>query len=263
MAQTVLELDEQTFDDLVARVTEAKTHGLALSPEDTQLLLDALMTLASLQERLSDKDITLHKLRKLLGIVKSSEKLSGLLKQQQPQARGEKPPRQGAGARNQKKKSQKKPTAKGVKASVVHHKLEGLKKGDVCPECQRGKLYKYEPARLLRISGSTAFTPVEHLSERLRCNACGEFFTADLPPEVKADGSRDQKYGYSARSIMGINKYFAGSPFYRQESLQSLLGMPISASTVFDQCEHLSNHLYPVFTALEQMACRRRSLSYR
>lgn len=250
VTQTILELDDQALEGLVARATEAKEHGLALSAEDTQLLLDALMTLASLQERLSDKDVTLHKLRKLLGIVKSSEKLSGLLGSVGKDNAAKKK------ASNSKKtrKKKSKPTGHSVKPQVEHHKLEELNKGDACPKCEKGKLYKYDPARLLRVTGSTAFTPVQHLSERLRCNACGEFFTAELPAHVKADGGSDQKYGFSARSIMGINKYFAGSPFYRQESLQDLLGMPISASTVFDQCEYLSNDIYPVFKCFKRLA---------
>ena len=64
MNKTFTHLDEQGLDALIQRVSDAKEHGLALSPEDTQLLLDALMTLAHLQERLQDKDVTLHKLRK-------------------------------------------------------------------------------------------------------------------------------------------------------------------------------------------------------
>jgi len=90
-----------------------------------------------------------------------------------------------------------------------------LKKGDTCPDCPTGKLYKYEPAQLLRIKGQTPFTPELHLSERLRCNACGQFFTASLSADVVADGDSAQKYGYSARSLMALNKYFAGAPFYR------------------------------------------------
>lgn len=160
------------------------------------------------------------------------------------------PPRQNSNkkAGGSKKKDKKKPKTsfKPVKPQVEHHELEDLRKGDDCPKCDKGKLYKYEPARLLRVTGSTAYTPVQHLSERLRCNSCGEFFTANLPAEVLEDGSSNQKYGFSARSIMGINKYFAGSPYYRQESLQSLLGMPITASTIFDQCEHLAR----LFSAL-------------
>jgi hypothetical protein len=49
---------------------------------------------------------------------------------------------------------------------------------------------------------------------------------------------------------MALQKYFAGAPFYRQESLQDILGLSITASTIFDQCEYLSNDLYPIFKQL-------------
>jgi transposase len=61
-------------------VTEAKDNNLALNPQDYQLLLDALVTLASMQGCLDSRDVTIHKLRKLLSIDKSSEKLSQVLK---------------------------------------------------------------------------------------------------------------------------------------------------------------------------------------
>jgi hypothetical protein len=49
---------------------------------------------------------------------------------------------------------------------------------------------------------------------------------------------------------MAIYKYFAGHPFYRQETLQGLLGGHLSASTIFDQCEHVANALNPIFKAM-------------
>ena len=106
----------------------------------------------------------------------------------------------------------------------------------------------------MRVSGHSPFSTELHLSERLRCNACGQFFTANLPSEVLADGEAGQKYAYSARSLMALQKYFAGAPFYRQESLQDILGFSITASTIFDQCEYLSNDLYPVFNQLSAIA---------
>lgn len=45
-----------------------------------------------------------------------------------------------------------------------------------------------------------------------------------------------------------------GAPFYRQQSLQTILGMPISASTVFDQCELVANDAQPVFNELLRIA---------
>ena len=57
-----------------------------------------------------------------------------------------------------------------------------------------------------------------------------------------------------ARALMALNRYFAGLPFYRQHTLQQLFGFPISASTVFDQCEHLANVLQPLFVCLIALA---------
>jgi len=53
---------------------------------------------------------------------------------------------------------------------------------------------------------------------------------------------------------MAIYKYFAGLPFYRQSSIQKLLGVKISASTVFDQVELVCNDIQPVFQTLIKLA---------
>ena len=90
--------------------------------------------------------------------------------------------------------------------------------------------------------------------EKLRCNTCGAYFTAPLSEDVMKDGTPTQKYGYSARSLMAIYKYFAGVPFYRQGSIQKLLGVKITASTTFDQVEYVCNDIYPVFKHLFNLA---------
>ncbi len=100
----------------------------------------------------------------------------------------------------------------------------------------------------------TAAVFEQHVTERLRCNTCGAYFTADLPDEALKDGDERQKYGYSARSLMAIHKYFAGLPFYRQGSIQKLLGVKITASTVFDQVEYVADDIYPVYQALISLA---------
>lgn len=63
---------------LKQRISEAQAYGLSLSQEDNQHILDALMTLEHLQQQLHTHSITLHKLRKSLGIEMSSEKLRDL-----------------------------------------------------------------------------------------------------------------------------------------------------------------------------------------
>ena len=70
MIKPFTDIDGQALEALIARVTETKENNLALSSQDSQLLLDTLLTLASMQDRLTDHDVTIHKLRKLLGIEK-------------------------------------------------------------------------------------------------------------------------------------------------------------------------------------------------
>ncbi len=258
-----IDLSEAQLDELMTRIAEAREHGMALSAGDYDLLSSAMLTLASLQERLSHNDLTILKLQKLLGMVNPSEQLKshpgknkgdgadGNTKTDAHAQPDTARPRTGTDTKNNRKKKDKKPA---IKPTVHHHGIEGLNKGDGCPSCQAGKVYKYHPAQLLRIVGHSPFSAEQHVSEQLRCSACHEIFTAELPPEVRADGRPDQMYGYSACAMMAIYKYFAASPFYRQETLQGLLGSHLSASTIFDQCQKLADHLTPVFVAMVSMA---------
>jgi len=243
----VQDIDVVALDALIERLHEAQQFDLTLSADDIQLLLSALATLSIMQNHLSANDITLHKMRKLLGIVTASESLSTLLGRDNAGtcSTDGKPP--------QSKKRKAPPTPR-VKSKVVHHTLGNLNKGDPCPACDRGKVFKYEPASLLRVTGQSPYVAVKHVLERLRCNTCGEYFTAALPRAVTDDGEPNQKYGYSARSLIGINKYYMGAPFYRQQTLQDILGMPITASTQFDQCEKLANHLQAVYRSLVSLS---------
>lgn len=49
MSKPFTDIDGKALEALIARVTEAKENNLALSPEDCQLLLDALTTLIGMQ----------------------------------------------------------------------------------------------------------------------------------------------------------------------------------------------------------------------
>ncbi len=244
LSNTIHDIDIEALEALIQRLNDAKQYNLTLSAEDIERLLSALATLSILQDNLSNNDVTIHKRRKLLGMVVASEKLSTLLNKKPKPA-----------SRKPKKKNTTETPVHRVEPDVVHHPLADLKKGDRCPACDMGTLSKVEPGVLLRMTGQSPYQAVKHVLERLRCNACGEYFTADLPDDVKADGEANQKYGYSARSLIAINKYYMGAPFYRQASLQDILGLPIAASTAFDQSEYLANDLQPVYqVSLKQAA---------
>ena len=169
MSKPFIDIDGKALEALIARVTEAKENNLALSPEDCQLMLDALTTLVSMQDSLAAHGTTIHKLRKLLGIEKSSEKHSDLTgKTKRTKAK-----------RN--KKSNNEDDFTPIKPEVVIHPLEALNKGDTCPDCLKGKVYKAPPGNFLRITGQSPFVPTQHVLEKLRCNTCGAYFTAPLP----------------------------------------------------------------------------------
>ncbi|MDC0435014.1 IS66 family transposase [bacterium] len=254
------DMSEGELDALIDRIEQAKTHSLALSAADYELLLGAILMLANLQERLEGNDLSIHKLRKLLGMVSSSEKLRDLLpatdnEKGQDSGTDTKTGKSGTGKggrSGKKNKPKKKP--KLAKPELHEHALDGMNKGDRCPSCGAGKLYKYKPAVLLRVIGHAPFSSHRHEAQQMRCNGCNEIFTADLPEHVKADGAAGQQYAYSARSVMAISKYFAASPFYRQEQFNGLLGAPIAASTVFDQCEKVADALLPVFKLIKRQA---------
>lgn len=239
--ESIQEISQEELNALIERVEFAIENELSLSIEDMKLLLLAIHSLATLQQKIEDKDITLYKLRKLLGMVTQSEKRD---------------PKKHAGTaaknpKNRPNKTRKKRATQPPK--VEHHSLTDFKKGDTCPDCQRGKLYKFECARLLRVSGHGPFEATQHISERLRCNACQVVMSAQLPESVLADGKADQQYGYSARSLMALNKFYSGLPYYHQGNVSHLFGVPISASTVFDQCEHLANDAMPVYYELKKI----------
>ena len=74
----VNELTEKEADDLIGRTEDAINIGLCLEDEDLIVLLDAFKTCLHLQEKVKNNDLTILKLKKLLGMVKSSEKKSTL-----------------------------------------------------------------------------------------------------------------------------------------------------------------------------------------
>lgn len=241
MADTV-KPDMEAIHALIERVEYAIAHDVTVSSEDLKMLLDLLL---NANARLNRQTGTIEKLRKLAGLVNRGEP-----GHHDANGKGKR-----LGQRNRKRRSGFAPEdAPKVTPTVEKHALKDHHKGDTCPECNQGKLYKVEPASSLRVSGQPPFETTQHVLEQLRCNACGAYFTAELPEEVLEDGPRSQKYGYSARALMAIYKNLTGMPYFRQQSLQQVMGVSISASTLYDQCEATADIISPVRDTLIKLA---------
>mgnify|MGYP000858272213 CR=1 FL=1 len=113
------------------------------------------------------------------------------------------------------------------KIAVAHPEL---KHKDPCPECGQGKVYQQkEPRVLVRITGQAPLTAKVWELERLRCNACGQTYTAPSP-----EGVGEDKYDERAVAMLGLLKYGSGMPLARSSLLEEMTGVPLAESTQWE-----------------------------
>jgi transposase len=132
----------------------------------------------------------------------------------------------------------------GAQKVIIRH--ANLASGDRCPECDRGRVYtQQKPKTLVRIVGRAPLEATVYEMERLRCNACGQLFTAEDPA-----GSGTDKYDATAVAIIAQLKYGTGVPFARLERLEKQVGIPLPAATQWELVERAARLLKP---ALDQL----------
>ncbi len=135
------------------------------------------------------------------------------------------------------------------KVKIQHAKL---KNGDRCPECEKGKVYvQKEPKPLVRVIGQAPLAATVYELERLRCNGCGQVFTAEEPTGIGPD-----KYDETTAAMIAQLKYGSGVPFYRLEKLEHNLGIPMPAATQWEIVEEAAEVLKPVLEELIRQAAQ-------
>jgi len=137
---------------------------------------------------------------------------------------------------------------KGAKRICVNH--ESLKSGDICPTCQKGKVYpKKEFCTLVRFTGNAPLEATVYEIEKMRCHLSGVIFTAKTP-----DGVGEDKYDAKAIVMVALLKYGSGMPFYRLESLQKALNIPLPDATQWEMVLSGTKALTPVADKLFDIA---------
>ena len=126
-----------------------------------------------------------------------------------------------------------------------------LKVGDPCPEppCS-GHLYAITPGSFIHIKGQSMSSVTEYVIEKLRCSACGLVVSAPLPEDVTT------KYDSSFITILALQRFFLGVPWYRQAHFQKMLGSPLPESTQWELIERLAGVVIPVMNRLEYLAAQ-------
>ena len=253
-----IELTEAQFEELRLRLRENR-----LTAEDRVHIEQWLEALTWMGEELEQKKLSIQRLKRLFGV--KTETLSNLFPKD-PAQQDELPPPTGTdnnpdgapgGAATVGTPPAVKPKAPGhgrlgakdfPEAACHFHPHTSLKRGDRCPDCSRGNLYQLDPGTVLRLRGQAPFEAEIHQPERLRCSACGKVFTAQLPEELRLDGTG--RADCRAHSLLALFRYGSGMPMYRLEGLQKALGVPLPSSTQWDMLERLGNVAYPVYRAL-------------
>lgn len=234
----VLKLSPEQVSAFIERM-----RAVVIDEQDFRIIQGTLATLGCMAQELKSKRTSILRLTKIL-FGESTEAMERLFPPPQPKpkpkAKGPRPGhgRNGAGSY---------PGA--VRVKVPH---ERLKAGDECPECPNGRVYPMaQPAVMVRIVGLSPLQAKVIERERLRCNACGEVFTAKVPEGIGAE-----KFDASAAAMVALLKYGTGTPFYRLARLQANLGIPLPASTQWELVQKQAGLLDPVADELARLAAQ-------
>jgi transposase len=233
---------------LEALVEEARPR---LGDPGCQKLLGAIHMLGYVTELLKQKEMTLARLRELL-CPATTEKTEKVLQQAGLQAQPEKSSAAGCPPGPAPRGSKRRAPGHGRNGAAAYSGARkvpvahaSLKPGDACPDGCGGKVYPQPPSVLVRIKGQPPLGATIYELGSLRCNLCGNVYTAAAPPEAG-----EKKYDETAVSMMAVLRYGTGVPWNRSEGLQANLGIPLPAAT---QCEILTAHAVPLQPALEEL----------
>ena len=163
----------------------------------------------------------------------------------------------GAAPKNKEKKPGhgRNGAAKFAGAKVIEVKHPELSKGDKCPACppeKPGKVYPTKkPNVVIRLVGMAPIQATVYKMEVLRCNLCGQTFTAPAP-----EGIGEQKYDYTVASMLAVLKYGSGMPRNRLAGLQGRLGIPLPQPTQWEILKKAADSLKVVLKELLKQAAQ-------
>ena len=189
----------------------------------------------------------LHTLIERLGPQAKTEKTSSVFGDQESASREEEMPSEEGSQGHGRNGAEAYRGAKNVPVTHSH-----LAHGDRCPDCARGNVYtQKERKALVRIVGQAPLAATVCELERLRCNACGQVFTAEEP-----EGVGPEKYDETASAMIAQLKYGSGIPFYRLEGLEDQLGIPLPAATQWEIVEEAAEAIKPAHEELIRQAAQ-------
>ena len=255
-------VSEWTMEDLTEILQRVR---IALGEDDYKVMKAVVETLSYLTHLAKDKQAA--EIYRILGASKSEKtrKILRLLEMEsaadsetandsdsstQTSAPSAAPDGQQSTAANKKKaKGHGRNGADDYKgARQIPVALESMKPGDRCP-CGKGNLYETDDSPLVRIVGQAPLRADIYRLQKLRCNTCGDVFTAEAP-----EGVGSEKYDATSTAMVALMKYGSGFPFHRLERLEDNLGIPLPASTQWEMVRDGAECIQPAFEELIRQA---------
>jgi len=234
-----IDLKPEELAALLARVEKS------VDEKDYEIIKAMADTIEYLSQMVDQKGVSIKRLVKMMfgsASEKTRKVLEEAIEKQRKKSRDA----------SEKKKDKKKPKGHGrngaddytgaERVTVAHPSLRPC---DRCPACRKGKVYKAPPRKIVRVKGQAPLQATVYELSKLRCNLCGEIFTAE-PPE----GIGTEKYDATTAAMIGLLKYGSGLPFNRIDRLQGDLGIPLPASTQWEIVERAADRYWPAFEQL-------------
>lgn len=215
-----------------------------VSPAVFERLRRALEGTGKLLELVEQEKISVGRLSHLIFGPKTEKGLAVCGDLPRPDPKPPAPgPRPGHGRRSHRQYT-------GARRRRIRH--PEMQPGGPCPDCRRGKLrLQKRAATAVHLSAQPPVGAVVHEMERLRCDTCGEVFTAPAPPEAQGP-----KFDASVGVMAGLLRYGSGMPGYRLERLQESVGVPLPASMAWELASQTARSLEKVVEHLMHLgAC--------
>jgi rubredoxin len=206
-----LEISLEETEELLKRIDDKK-----LDDKDFEKIKAFIKSFVFIQRLLERQKISIKKLKNLFfGKTEKSKNILPETESDKDKGEGES---EGSGSGiedSNKKKVENKKKGHGrngasayVGAEVVYVSHKKLKAGQLCPDCEEAKIYKYKDGIEIRVKGSAPLKAIVYKLEKFRCALCGKIYTAELPEEAGED-----KYDAEARSIISLLKYGSSMAF--------------------------------------------------
>lgn len=245
-----LDVDREEIKALRERAKRGELHA-----EDAKLVEALAESVVVLSEAVEQKSTSIRRLLRILfgSKTESKDRLFGKKRNDDGD-----PSRDTAAGKGGGTSPKPKPKGHGRNSAAVYTgadrvsvKHPYLNTGDLCPDCERGKLRELNPSPLVYVRAQPPITATVYECKRLRCNTCGKVFTAPAPANVA-----QRKYDRSVGVLIALLKYGSGMPFARLENLERMAGIPLAASVQWEQVAETASPLWPVLAALETEAAQ-------